>query len=225
MPLNTIDITRAQDINTSDISLQTQYRTAWNNQQYSTAFSIISSNPQLASKVLNNAFITLLVNGVLTLENFYGDNVTDFLNNLLTNWQSDIDSIQYLGDYQSSASYFIGNFVSYNDAIYMCIQNGVHSIEDTASWALLGLQGEDGAVGTGLSYVGTWSSTSSYSQYDMVSYGSGLYIAITGSTGANPGTSPNVWLLGVDATPRGILTGSTEPTGIDTGDIWWEYLD
>lgn len=225
MPLNTIDITRAQDINTSDISLQTQYRTAWNNQQYSTAFSIISNNPQLASKVVNNAFITLLVNGILTLENFYGDNVTDFLNNLLTNWQSDVDSIQYLGDYQSSTSYTVGNFVSYNDAIYMCIQDGVHAITDTASWTLLGLQGEDGAVGTGLSYAGTWSNTSTYSQYDMVSYGSGLYIAITGSTGSTPSTNPNVWLLGVDATPRGILTGPTEPSDIDTGDIWWEYLD
>ena len=225
MPLNTIDITRAQDINTSDIPLQTQYRTAWNNQQYSTAFSIISSNPQLASKVLNNAFITLLVNGVLTLENFYGDNVTDFLNNLLTDWQSDIDSIQYLGDYQSSTSYTVGNFVSYDDSIYMCIQDGVHAIADATSWTLLGLQGEDGAVGTGLSYMGTWSNTSTYSQYDMVSYGSGLYVAITGSTGSTPSTSPNVWLLGVDATSRGILTGSTEPTGIDTGDIWWEYLD
>ena len=225
MPPNTIDITRVQDINTSDIPLQTQYRTAWNNQQYSTAFSIISSNPQLASKVVNNAFITLLVNGVLTLENFYGDNVSDFLENLLTNWQSDIDSIQYLGDYLSSTPYTVGNFVSYNDAIYMCIQDGVHAITDTTSWALLGLQGEDGAVGTGLSYMGTWSNTSSYSQYDIVSYGSGLYVAITGSTGSNPSTSPNVWLLGVDATPRGILTGSAEPAGIDTGDIWWEYLD
>lgn len=224
MALNTINITRSQDLNTSDISLQQEYIQDWNNSQYSSAFSIISSNQQLQSKVINNAFIGMLVNGILTLENYYGDNVTNYLSNLLVQFQNNINAIGYVGNYSSGALYNVGNFVTYNSQIYLCIKSGTNPITDSTSWTLIGLQGKQGAVGTGLTYVGTWSSSVQYQQYQIVSYNTGLYVSIIANSGAIPSSSPNVWLLGVDATPRGILTGTDEPASIGTGDIWWEYL-
>lgn len=224
MPLNTIDITRAQDINTSDITLQTQYRSYWNQGAYSAAFNIISGNPQLASKVCNNAFLSKIVNGLLTLENYFGNGVTNYLQNLLDELQDNIDAIGYVGTYSTGASYTVGNFVTYNDEIYMCIKTGVYAITDTTAWIELGLEGPQGAVGTGLTYVGEWNNATQYPQYSLVTYDNCLYVSLIANSGANPSTSVTAWQLALESVSKGILTGATEPADIEVGDIWWQYL-
>ena len=224
MALNTFNITRSQDIRLSDAQLRQQYIQYFVAGNVSAAQAIITNNPQLFSKVITPELIQPFVDGILSLENNYKNAVTDYLAALLTTFQSDIDNIKKIGTYVSGTSYVVGNFVIYSNDLYLCIKDGTYPITDTTAWLLLGLQGEEGQVGSGVMYIGEWDSATQYQQYQLVSYDNNLYVSKTATTGNQPDTSPDKWFLAFTVVERGIMTGANVPLGIGTGDMWWQYI-
>lgn len=224
MALNTFDIARSQDIQLSDTQLRQQYIQYFVAGNVSAAQAIITNNPQLFSKVITPELIQPFIDGILSLENNYKNTVTDYLAALLTTFQSDIDNIKKIGTYVPGASYVVGNFVIYSSDLYLCIKDGVYPITDTTAWLLLGLQGEKGAVGSGVMYIGEWDAATEYQQYQLVSYNNNLYVSKTATTGNQPDISPDKWFLAFTVGERGIMTGANVPPGINTGDMWWQYI-
>ena len=68
------------------------------------------------------------------------------------------------------------------------------------------------AAGGGVNWRGAWSSTTTYSVDDAVSYGGSSYIAIAGNTNQEPDTHPSSWDLLAQEGATG-ATGATGPTG------------
>lgn len=224
MALNTFDIARSQDIQLSDAQLRQQYIQYFVAGNVSAAQAIITNNPQLFSKVITPELIQPFIDGILSLENNYKNTVTDYLAALLTTFQSDIDNIKKMGTYVPETPYVVGNFVIYSNDLYLCIKDGTHPITDTTAWLLLGLQGEKGQVGSGVMYIGEWDSATEYQQYQLVSYNNSLYVSETATTGDQPNISPDKWFLAFAVGERGIMTGANVPPGINTGDMWWQYI-
>lgn len=79
-----------------------------------------------------------------------------------------------------------------------------------------GAQGPAGATGAtgapGINYRGTWSSSSTYSINDAVSYNGSSYIALTSNSNVSPTSNPSIWAVLAQQGATG-ATGATGPTG------------
>ena len=76
-----------------------------------------------------------------------------------------------------------------------------------------GLTGPAGATGAGLRSRGVWTSSTSYSALDSVSYNGYSYVAVVGSTNVTPGTNASTWnLIGAIATVGIQSAGTAVPS-------------
>jgi hypothetical protein len=216
-----INIYKFQDINTNDINLRTQYYNYFLNGQIDEANQLILNNTQLNSKVLNANTLNSLVNGVLGLEQLYYTNVDNYLANLNTNFNLNINDLIFVNTYDSTLQYVINNFVLYDDELYYCKAEPTigTSPTDTNYWLYLGLKGSNGRNPLGVNYVGIWNTTTTYNQYDMALYANKLYVSKQTNTNQVP-TNNTYWLYAIGTTNQGIFVSDTEPTNIVIGQIW-----
>ena len=121
------------------------------------------------------------------------------------------------------------NFVIYNNIVYLYInstQSSGNLPTNTEYWLEIGLQGEKGAPGLGVSLKYIWNAETSYNALDIVSYGDSLWVAkvnnitIPPSNGATWETFLNFKLIK-------IYSNQNAPTGDDlyNGAIWFEILN
>ncbi|RZU39316.1 collagen-like protein [Edaphobacter modestus] len=75
-----------------------------------------------------------------------------------------------------------------------------------------GATGPQGPSGGSTNWRGTWSSTTTYADFDAVAYLGSSYIAVTASTNVTPGTDATKWQLLAQAGAQG-ATGATGATG------------
>jgi Collagen triple helix repeat (20 copies)/Carbohydrate-binding module family 5/12 len=93
-------------------------------------------------------------------------------------------------------------------------QQGIQGIQgDTGSQGPTGAQGPQGTQGaSGTTYMGVWSSGTTYAANDTVQYNGSAYIALRATIGDNPSTSPSDWSLFAQKGDTG-ATGATGPEG------------
>lgn len=220
------DLLRFQDIQIDDKDLKVQYYRNILNGDVDNAQRIYADNPQLKGKCVNAENLNNLLLGILDLERLYDTNVTQFLNDELSNFHININEMIYMQDFNPSTQYNVNNFVLYNDEIYFCVAKPpINTLPTNATyWLYLGLKGEQGASSLGVEYKGIWVSNVTYKPKDMVSYDNDLYVAINGSKGENPSMSPTNWHKSVDMIEQIIYVSETEPSGLIKGDIWIEIL-
>ena len=77
--------------------------------------------------------------------------------------------------------------------------------------AVPGVRGADGDI----TWQGTWSSSTTYTQNNAIQYNGNAYVALQGSTDVRPDTNTTVWSLMVQKGDTGATgpTGSVGPTG------------
>lgn len=226
MALNNIDIDKIQDINLSNSQNRQDFRDYMFVDEVELAQSVLNNNASLKTHYISPASMNKIRSAILLLEGYYYTNVEDFLNNLVNALQENIDDLINRDTYMSTNTYFPGNFVYYNNELYLCIKL-VSSIEPTNTeyWVKLGLRGIAGSIGLGVTYIGEWSSAVEYSEKDMVAYNNNIYIAKTSNSGQVPGVSNSYWLLALETSERSIKVSQEEPPLIWTGDYWWEMIE
>ena len=77
MPDNTIYKIMMQDVQLSDEALWKQFRTYCQQNNYTMAESILSSNPGLQKKIMSAANINHLTGNIYAMEELYQDNLFD----------------------------------------------------------------------------------------------------------------------------------------------------
>lgn len=145
----------------------------------------------------------------------------------------------YLGNYQSAASYALNDAVSWQGSTYISLIGGNQGQTPSLSapqWALLAAQGATGATGaagsagvtgpigpagatgaTGLqgpppAFHGDWLPAASYALGDAVAYLGSSYVALSANAGRQPDMSPVYW--GTLAAGADGPAGSTGATGL-----------
>lgn len=169
---------RVQDIFISDDNLKFQYVNNFLNENYNEAFNLINNN-NFKTKRITTDFFENISSKLYDLENFYFQNVPEFLSDKLDEMQDFINNLIYLGEWNSTTIYRAYNLVSYDNSIYMYIgenpDSGDIPTSVGSSWLRLDIRGEKGAIGIGLNYIGNWNSSISYNQYDSVFYNNSLW--------------------------------------------------
>jgi hypothetical protein len=81
-----------------------------------------------------------------------------------------------------------------------------------------------GLSGGNTNWLGTWSSATTYAQYDAIAFNGSSYIALSANTNQEPDTQPTYWqlLAAAGATGRAGATGAAGSTGAQgpAGIIW-----
>lgn len=223
---NTYDLKRFQDIHLQDAALYREYISRYQSGAVNVAHNIIETNSQMDGKAFTAKSINAYVQAILDLENKTIENGTGFLEELLVNFQTDIDNFVFSGEWAQGTEYKKGNFVvSSDDKIYLALKDTSAELTDSDSWLILGLQGDQGVIGFGLNYRGRYNSASEYNPKDMVVYQNGLYVSKTTNTNITPGSNFTDWCVALTITERGIFVSETELADIRTGDYFWQITD
>ena len=103
---------RVQDISISDSNLKSQYVNDFLNENYNEAFNLINNN-NFETKRITFDFFEELSSKLYNLENFYFQNVPEFLSDKLEEIQYFINNLIFLGEWNSSRVYKAYNLVFY----------------------------------------------------------------------------------------------------------------
>ena len=213
---------RLQDIQIADVDLKAQYYSLFLDGNIDGARLLAEANEQLNSKVISKDNLNRLVDAILGLEGYYDDGVTQYLDGLTNEYQVSIDDLIYMTLYNALLQYEINNVVMYNDELYYCYAKPPIGTlpTNTSYWLYLGLKGDNGNPSLGVDYKGAWSSSVTYSEYDMVVYQSRIYVAKTSNINKIPKDNPTEWFLAMDVMKQGIYISTSGATGLSKGDLW-----
>lgn len=214
-----------QDIQIADIALRTQFESYMSVGNYSQALRLLSDNQsQLQGKAWIGDSINTLVNGIITLESLYNDNVIKFLSDLSETLQSLVDNYRNVGTWIVSNEYKELNFVAYNNEMYMALKDvPVNTpITNTNYWLYVGLRGEQGASGVNVRQQYDYSSDKTYNINDLVVYQGQIYVALKSNTNVLP-TNNDTWLLYERVVRATIHVSNVAPTeNLVNGKIWFK---
>lgn len=183
---------RWQDISISDASLKAEFITKFFDGDYIDAFTIISNNPQLNTKAFVADTINQITTILLSLENNFQNGVIDYLSQQYSNFQNIIDNYNLRGNWSSSTTYQIYNFVTYNNIDYLYINltpSSGNIPTNTDYWVEINIQGEKGAPGLGVNLQYNWSTTTPYNALDVVYYNNALWVARVTNINKIPGST------------------------------------
>lgn len=217
-----------QDIQAQDVALRNQFVTAWLSGNYGQAFNIVQNNPQVKSKAFVAECFNNMFTAVKVLENYFYSGVTEEFSILLTEFNEALNEFVSKSSWDSSVEYMVGNFVVYNNAIYLCIVNNNNIIPtNTQYWVYLGLRGERGAPYINAQIKYQWNSSIEYAIHDVVIIDNVLYIATASSTNQYPPVATNYWEILVTLPKPKIVVSSTPPSGnmLYDGMIWCEIIN
>ena len=185
---------------------------------------LINNSNQLSGKSFISDLINILSSNILSLENYYYDNVPIFLSDLASQYFNLINNFISKGTWINTNIYVPFNFVIYNDNIYMCIQqtNENTLITDTQYWVELNLLGNKGAPGMDVNMRYYWNNNNTYNVNDLVVYDNNIYVALEQNSNVIPGTNLDVWGIFITTTPGKINVGNTAPENPVDNEIWFE---
>lgn len=214
-----------QDIQIADIALRTQFESYMSVGNYSQALRLLSDNQsQLQGKAWIGDSINTLVNGIITLESLYNDNVIKFLSDLSETLQSLVDNYRNVGTWIVGNEYKELNFVAYDNEMYMALQDVPANtpITDTNYWLYVGLRGEQGVAGVNVRQQYNYSSGQAYNINDLVVYQGQIYVALKSNTNVLP-TNSDTWLLYERVVKANIYVSNVAPTEeLINGKIWFK---
>lgn len=214
-----------QDIQIADIALRTQFESYMSVGNYSQALRLLSDNQsQLQGKAWIGDSINTLVNGIITLESLYNDNVIKFLSDLSETLQSLVDNYRNVGTWIVGNEYKELNFVAYDNEMYMALQDVPANtpITDTNYWLYVGLRGEQGVAGVNVRQQYNYSSGKAYNINDLVVYQGQIYVALKSNTNVLP-TNSDTWLLYERVVKGNIYVSNVAPTEeLINGKIWFK---
>ena len=221
-----IEIEKVQDINIDDSSIKNSFVNYFMNNQIESAFSLLN-NSQLDNKKFIAQVINDISNALTLLQSNSVNNFETYLQNILNQFQTLVDNFILLGQYNSSNTYQRYNFVIYNNDIYMYIYNTPSSTipTNTTYWVKMEIQGEQGGYGIGLNLRGVWSSGSTYSPLDCVSYNGSLWECLQSNSNTTPSEN-SFWTKVIDFDKISIYINENEipQTERCEGIIWFEII-
>lgn len=219
---NTLSFLRYQDVQIPDVTLQTAFNTAIKQGNYTQALRILAQNDSLTGKAYTATVINKIITGVTYLEDLYHDNVILYMSDLSEGFEELTKRFHDLTEWDSTVEYNTLTFVSYNNRVYMALQENIPIgtlPTDTAFWLYLGLEGEAGKPGIDGEYRAEWYNGTAYNANDVVTYNNKVYIAIKASTGVVP-TDTSSWALFWDLISGKVYVGKSEPDEIYNDAIW-----
>lgn len=215
---------RVQDLQIADRPLWQQYISYFANGQYAEAAALLQ-DAQLANKPMTKDMMNAAFDDVAALESAYYDTVEAPLAQHLAAFNQMVADFVSKQAYSPTAVYATGNFVVYENAVYVYIADVAssgHLPTDTAHWLYLGLRGSVGSDSIDLRLKYAWSSAVQYLTYDAVTYKGVMYYAISDNVNTVPDENPAVWGVLFSLPQAQIYTQADQPAELYDGLIWFD---
>lgn len=220
-PVEVDDFAKFTDPNLSQITLINQYYTYMEAGNLSGAAEILGNNPSLKTAILNAERLNMMRDGLIAVQRYYLNDVQQYL----------VEIVKNKGEWNSGTKYTKYDVVFYpvagGDQCFMATSTDIPIgtiPTDTSYWIPLTMRGEQGPSGIGMTPRGTWQASTSYSQYDVVSYDDQLWYALQANTGQTPYTGSSYWAK-FFLIPNYIVSNQSQPQNQDTGSIWIQELE
>lgn len=221
------------DLTSSDGALMTQYQTAMQAGDFATARTVLAQIPNANNKILDSVKMNTLFDTTVALERFYKTNVEPYIETKQQEWEQLVAlftaNFSYKGAYISGQSYQQNNIVSAvnpltgDTNLYIAIQNNSAPLTDTTSWRILTIKGTQGLSGEGLTFIGTWNSTTAYNENDVVTYQNDLWMALQANTNQDPTSTTGYWQNYGNFPVTTISVSQTQPIQ-SVGDFWFQVV-
>lgn len=221
------------DMTSSDGALMTQYQTAMQNGDFTTARTVLSQIPNSNNKILDALKMNTLFDTTVALERFYQTNVEPYIEEKQQEWEQLVAlftaNFAYKGSYISGQNYQQNNIVSSvnpltgDTNLYIAIQNNSGPLTDSTLWRVLTIKGTQGLSGEGLTFMGAWDSNTPYNENDVVTYQNTLWMALQTNTDQNPTSTTGYWQNYGNFPVLSISVSSTLPTQ-SIGDFWFRVV-
>lgn len=217
---------KVQDIHSTDMGLWAQYIIYFTDGRYNAAASLLE-NAQLDTKKAVAEMFNNAADSIDELQQLYYDGVEGDLATKLATFNQLIANLVNKQEYAASAEYSMGNFVVYNNQVYVYI-NATPSTgnlpTNTIYWLYLGLQGKQGADGISVNLKYAWASDAQYNANDAVVYKNVLYYAKRANSNKAPDTNTADWGVIFQVPKAVIYTGATAPSNPYEGLIWVKFI-
>lgn len=217
-----------QDIQIPDLDLRGLFVDYWLNGQYTEAFAILANNPQLDNKAFVADCFNLVAQAIIALEAKYSTEVTGYLSTQLTQYNIAIGQFRQMSNWSSTTRYVVGNFVTYNDEIYLCYQDNINQVPTNENyWAYIRLRGLQGAGGIDVNLKYQWSGAINYAIRDVVYYDDCLWVATQANINQKPSVGSDYWGIFLKLPRAKIIVSQTPPAEADRYDglIWCQVLE
>lgn len=219
------------NITAMDAPLVKQYFTAVQNSDFVTAQAVFAQIPQGSQKILTAQGLNKFNQALMALERFYGTDIETYINSKQVEWESIIENFSYQGIYNPTEQYQLNNYVSYTLSgvtnLYIATsQPPIGSVpSNTLYWRVLSINGARGLSGVGMSFIGDWVSTNTYSLNDCVNYDDALWGCIQGNVNQTPYEGSPYWqLIYIDGVTVYPVT-QIQPAVQEDGALWFKIVN
>lgn len=215
----------------TDGALIARYQAAMEAGNTTEANQILGQIPNATRKIITATSLNTLSQAMLAIERFYSTDIEPYINGLQQDWLTTIQQFSYKGVWASGTNYMTNNLVSYTvsgmNFIYIATSNppiGTNPT-NTSYWRLLTVQGQQGVSGEGLSYRQEWSSGTSYTTGDTVTYDGAIYMAIQNSQNRQPSSNEDYWTLIMTLQNVSYPIQDTVPANLAVDGLWFNTAD
>lgn len=155
--------------------------------------------------------------GLYATQMFIRDNTVIFFNEKKQELQNMVDNFGYVGEYDSTKQYHVGNKIKADGMGFVCIKDCINQSpnaeHDTEYWVVFTIQGDKGDMGITTNFKGVYDEQTTYNIGDSCSYSNTIYYALAdGLVDIHP-TNVTKW-----ATTVSFIVSNNEPS--DTTKIW-----
>lgn len=218
---------RVQDIHYTDVTLKNEFVQKFLSGDLAGAFKILEDNGQLNNKKFVADIINYVNTALYQLEENYYTNVDDYL--LATNnaFNTLINNYINKNIYSDKTTYQRNNFVLYNNEVYLYINGNPTSGNNptnTNYWVYIGLRGDKGNYGIGVTMKYTWNNQATYNPLDIVYYNGVYYVAKEQNINVEPSETSSQWTMFLKTKPAYIATNKEEAMSVP-GMIWFEIFN
>lgn len=206
------------------------YQEAMREGNYALAQSYLSQITNGNQKIINSTKLNQLLDTCVALQRFYSTDIEPYVNNKQTEWENNVNRFSYLGNYSASEAYVKNNFITATvngvQQVFICIADAPigSSVTNTAYWRLLTIRGQQGPSGQGLTFRFAWSSSETYYQDDIVTYGDSIWSCLLQNSNQTPYEGSSYWSLIHSPTQDIYPFSSIEPSGTQAGSLWFQII-
>lgn len=179
-------------------------------------------------KFIDSTKMNRLMDTCVALQKFYLTDIKPYIENLQTEWNDNVSRFNYLGDYSSSVSYNVNNFVTYTYGgvrhVYICIKKPPigTSPSRTTYWRRLSVRGLQGVSGENLSFRYDWKSDQTYYEQDVVVYNNTVWGCLVQNSNKTPQSGSTYWEAIYSPEQVVYPFSSQEPTNMQVGYLWFK---
>lgn len=218
------------NISASDGPLIKQYFAAVQAGNEVLAQQIFAQIPSGSQKVLSAEGLNKFNDCLTALERFYKSDITPFVEQKQTEWESILANFNYKGYYSNITQYVQNNYVAYVvsgiDNIYIALSDPPIGTPPTNTiyWRVLTVRGPAGPAGTGMSFRGPWNSIDSYTVDDCVEYNGILWGCIQNNVNQTPFEGSEYWRIVASGNTTVYPVSVETPTVQEDGALWFKIL-